>query len=76
MKIYLQVGAFSSNENAEHLKKRILDFGFKVILFIKNKDNKKFYVVAVGPFNNDAKLKKVSRKLKEENIDSFILKRY
>lgn len=76
LKIYLQVGAFNSKENAENYQKIISSYGYQIDIFPKIKNNKKLFIVAVGPFNEENKLKKVSAELKQRNIESFILKRY
>jgi tetratricopeptide (TPR) repeat protein len=72
--VFLQVGAFSSTNNAENLGKRVMGLGFNFSVFPKNKNGKKLYVVAVGPFEGD-NLKPAIARLKENGLDSFVLKR-
>ena len=76
LKIYLQVGAFGSEERAEKLGKKVKVIGYKYIVFSKIKNNSKLYVVAAGPFDEKNNLKKVMQKLKKNDIDSYVIKRY
>ena len=76
LKIYLQVGAFGSEENAEKLGEKVKKIGYDFIVFSKIKDNQKLYVVAVGPFEKDSKLKKAMKKLEKNDLKSFVIKRY
>ncbi len=76
MKIYLQIGAFNSEQNAKLLNLKVGNYGYETVIFSKIKNNTKFYVVAVGPFEDDANLKKASKILKENNLASFVIKRY
>ncbi len=76
LKLYLQVGAFNSKENAENYQKIIRSYGYQIDIFPKIKNDKKLFIVAVGPFEEENKLKKVSAELKQRNIESFVLKRY
>jgi tetratricopeptide (TPR) repeat protein len=72
--VFLQVGAFSATANAENLGKKVMSLGFNFSIFPKTKNGKKLYVVAVGPFESDA-LKPAISKLKDNGLDSFVLKR-
>lgn len=76
LKIYLQVGAFGSEDRAEKLGKKVKVIGYKYIVFSKIKNNSKLYVVAAGPFDENDNLKKAMQKLKKNDIDSYIIKRY
>ncbi|MDP8200918.1 MAG: SPOR domain-containing protein [Candidatus Tenebribacter burtonii] len=76
LKIYLQVGAFGSEDRAEKLGKRVKVIGYKYIVFSKIKNNSKLYVVAAGPFDENDNLKKAMQKLKKNDIDSYVIKRY
>ncbi|MDP8203782.1 MAG: SPOR domain-containing protein [Candidatus Tenebribacter mawsonii] len=76
LKIYLQVGAFGSEESAEKLGKKIKVIGYKYIVFSKIKSNNKLFVVAAGPFDENDNLKKAMQKLKKNDIDSYVIKRY
>jgi cell division protein FtsN len=72
---YLQVGAFSSRENARNFEKKINRLGFETIIFSKMKKGKNLFVVAAGPFSNGKVLKKATDKLRENNINFFVIKR-
>ena len=74
-KLYLQVGAFSSEKNAKKLGERIKKLGYKYILFTKKVNNKTLTVVAVGDFKNDKELGKAAVNLEKNGISSFVLKR-
>ena len=76
LKIYLQVGAFGSEDNAEKFGKKVKVIGYKYIVFSKIKDNSKLYVVAAGPFDENDDLKKAIQKLKKNDINSYVIKRY
>ena len=76
LKIYLQVGAFGSEDRAEKLGKKIKVIGYKYIVFSKIRNNSKLYIVAAGPFDENDNLKKVIQKLKKNDIDSYVIKRY
>jgi len=76
MKIYLQVGAFGSNENAEKMGKKIKNLGYKYSVFTKISNNKKLYIVVAGPFDNEVKLSKALEKLENNGMKSFVVKRY
>ncbi len=74
-KIYLQVGAFSSEENAIKLGKKVKQIGYNFIVFQKIKDNNKLFVVAAGPFEKDKKLKEAMKKLEKNDLKSYVIKR-
>ncbi len=76
LKIYLQVGAFSSKENAEKLGKKVKKIGYNYKVFPKIKNSKQLYIVAAGCFENDKKLKKAMQKLEKNGMKSFLIKRY
>ena len=76
LKIYLQVGAFGSEDRAEKLGKKVKVIGYKYIVFSKIKNNSKLYIVAAGPFDENDNLKKAMQKLKKNDIDSYVIKRY
>lgn len=76
MKIYLQVGAFGSEDSAQKLGKKVKVIGYKYIVFSKIKNNSKLFVVAAGPFNENDDLKKAMQKLKKNDINSYVIKRY
>ena len=74
-KLYLQVGAFSSEKNAKKIGEKIKKLGYKYILFTKKVNNKTLTVVAAGDFKNDKELGKAAVNLEKNGITSFILKR-
>jgi tetratricopeptide (TPR) repeat protein len=76
LKIYLQVGAFGSEDRAKKLGKKVKVIGYKYIVFSKIKNNSKLYVVAAGPFDENDNLKKAMQKLKKNDVDSYVIKRY
>lgn len=76
LKIYLQVGAFGSEDRAKKLGKKVKVIGCKYIIFSKIKNNSKLFVVAAGPFDENDNLKKAMQKLKKNDIDSYVIKRY
>ena len=76
LKIFLQVGAFGSKENAESLGKKVKNIGYNYKIFPKIKNSKQLFIVAAGPFENDKKLKKAMQKLEKNGLKSFLIKRY
>ncbi len=74
-KVYLQVGAFSSEENAVKLGKKVKQIGYDFIVFSKIKDNDQLFVVAAGPFEKDKKLKEAMKKLEKNDMKPYVIKR-
>ncbi len=74
-KVYLQVGAFSSEERAIKLGKKVKQIGYDFIIFSKTKDNNELFVVAAGPFEKDKKLKEAMKKLEKNDLKSYVIKR-
>jgi len=74
-KVYLQVGAFSSEERAQKLGKKVKRIGYNFIIFPKIKENNKLFVVAAGPFEKDKKLKEAMKKLEKNDLKSHVIKR-
>ena len=68
-KIYYQIGAFGVEKNAKNMWKKMKDFKLNSIMFTKTKNGTKLFVVAVGPIENDLKLKEISDQLKQININ-------
>jgi tetratricopeptide (TPR) repeat protein len=76
LKIYLQVGAFSSEDNATKLGKKVKTVGYKYSVFPKVKNSSKLYIVAAGPFENEVKLRQALQVLEHNGMKSFMIKRY
>jgi len=76
LKIYLQIGAFGSEDRAEKLGKKVKVIGYDYIVFSKIKSNSKLFIVAAGPFDENDDLKKAIQKLKQNDLDSYVIKRY
>lgn len=76
LKIYLQVGAFSSEANATNLGKKVKMVGYKYTIFPKMQNNTKLYIVAAGPFEDEIKLRQALQVLEHNGIKSFMIKRY
>lgn len=76
LKIFLQVGAFSSLDNAEKLGKKVSTIGYHYKIFPVIKNNQQLFTVAAGPFEDDNKLKKAMQKLEKNGLESFLIKRY
>lgn len=76
LQIYLQVGAFSSEESAVKFGKKVKVVGYKYIVFSKIKNSDKLFVVAAGPFDENDDLKKAMQRLKQNGINSYLIKRY
>lgn len=76
LKIYLQVGAFSSEDSAKKIGKKVKVVGYDHIIFSKIKNGNKLFVVAAGPFDEGNDLKKAMQKLKNNAMNSYVIKRY
>ena len=76
LKIYLQIGAFGSEDRAEKLGKKVKVIGYEYVVFSKIKNNNKLFIVAAGPFDENDDLKKAIQKLKKNDLDSYVIKRY
>ncbi len=74
-RLYLQVGAFGSSDNARQYSQRLKSMGFSSIVFPKTQDGKTLHVVAVGPFVDDNDLNNAKNELEEKNIQSFRIMR-
>jgi len=67
--IYLQVGAFSTPENAENLRNRLEQADFKPVLILPVKQNEKqLYRVRIGPLDSIEKSEAINRRLAEIGI--------
>ena len=71
---YLQAGAFGSPKNAHSLGSKITNLGMKYIVFDKMSNGRKLYCVAAGPFENATKLNTALTKLKDNQINTYIIK--
>ena len=73
----IQVGAFTIEENAARLRKRLEDYyGYRDIRIIPYETNSKRYLrVRVGSFSSEQEALEISRRLKsKEDLDSFVLR--
>lgn len=73
----IQVGAFSIEENAVKLKKRLADnYNYKDIRIIPYETNSKRYLrVRIGSFPSEGDAVKISKKLKsKEGLDGFVVR--
>ena len=73
----IQVGAFTIEENATRLRKRLEDYyGYRDIRIIPYETNSKRYLrVRVGSFSSEKEALEISRRLKsKEDLDSFVLR--
>jgi len=75
LKVYLQIGAFSSTKRAEVQGKKAMNLGLDFSIFPKKVSGKTLYIVAVGPFQNGT-LNSAIKKLNDAGINSFVIKRY
>jgi rare lipoprotein A len=68
--LYLQVGAFSSRENAERLQRRIQDGDIGAVRIVASPgDNGTFYKVQVGPLSGNSELDQAARSLESLGIN-------
>ncbi len=72
----VQVGAFSTIQNAEQLKKRFEREKYICSIFTAVKDGKRLYKVWVGEFNTQEKAKKFALEIKRKfNLESMVISR-
>jgi hypothetical protein len=71
----VQVGSFENITNAEDLKKRFNQKGYKAYIAISESNNKKrLYKVCIGEFSDKEKAKSLSAEIKNtEGLDSFVI---
>lgn len=74
--LYLQLGAFSSRDNADMMGKRVKKIGYESKIQKKKSNGKDLFVVLAGPFGDETKLAKAKGNLKKHGIDSFLVKEY
>ena len=68
--LYLQVGAFSSEQNAERLRNEIIDQQIGNVRIVETSGNAgTFYKVQVGPFSDTSEADRVARALKPLGIN-------
>ncbi len=67
-KIYYQIGAFSVEKNAKKMWQNMKNIKLNPIIFTKTKNGVRLFVVAIGPIENELKLKEISDQLKQINI--------
>lgn len=68
--LYLQVGAFSSEQNAERLRNEIIDQQIGKVRIVETSGNAgTFYKVQVGPFSDTSEADRVARALKPLGIN-------
>ncbi len=73
--IYLQAGRFSSKDNAQKLCEKINKSGI-ISIFHQSQQKKEIsWVILCGPFPTMQEAKVAKEKLKQNNIDSFIIQR-
>ncbi|HPT72249.1 MAG TPA: SPOR domain-containing protein [Candidatus Cloacimonadota bacterium] len=73
--IFLQLGRFSSESNAQNLMLKLKDDQFSAIYFPTKLDNKITYRVLMGPYKTEAQAEKIRVKLNEKSYGSIIIKR-
>ena len=70
----VQLGSFSSQENAEKLNQRLLDAGFKAFVEPLQSSQKTVYRVRVGPSLKKAKVEKYRTEIKSKlGVDGIIV---
>lgn len=73
----LQVGAFSTLENAKKQEKFFVDLGYKVEVTNKIRAGKSLYLVWVGNFNSAEEASKVKDEIKQKyKIESITVQKY
>lgn len=71
---FLQVGAFSTQNDADSARARLALTGIEASVSEKNNDGSIMYRVRVGPFDNADTMNKMRAKLTENSIETSIIK--
>jgi hypothetical protein len=69
----IQIGAFSSYENALSLKNKVLKRADNVAIINKDSNDENLYVVVVGKFSDRKAAERELQVLKQKNINGFIV---
>jgi tetratricopeptide (TPR) repeat protein len=73
-KIYIQVSAFTSQENALSYSQHLQDQQYENIVFTKPVGNQIYHVVAIGPLTSREAARAMQAEVKRNlNVDSFII---
>jgi hypothetical protein len=73
--IFLQLGRFNSELNAQNLMLHLKDDGFTAFYFSSKMDNKITYRVLMGPYKTKAQAEKIRTKLNDKTYGSIIVTR-
>ncbi len=76
LKFYLQVGAFSTEENADRYRREMIASGYPAISFSKVAAGKELFVVAAGPYRTRDEAMDAKQKLAGEKVNSLLIQRY
>jgi cell division protein FtsN len=71
---FLQVGAFSTQNDADSARARLALTGIEASVSEKNNDGALMYRVRVGPFDSAETMNKMRAKLTENNVETSIIK--
>lgn len=76
-KLYVQIAAFSSEQNALEMISELRENNFQSVrIHVDNKDGKLLYRVRIGPVPTDSVAEKVLAQLKEINLNNAKIIRY
>jgi cell division protein FtsN len=65
---YIQIGAFSSDENAKNFSDNIAQLGYKPNIVAKTNDDRTLFLVTIGKFNNLIEAEKYQKSI-ESKLD-------
>jgi tetratricopeptide (TPR) repeat protein len=74
--LWVQVGSFSSNANAENLKEMLVEKGFEPEVKRARMEGRNYYRVRIGPFEEREKALEMLRRLREVGVDGRVMHGY
>ncbi len=72
-KYYIQVGAYSSNKNAQRMKNKLVKRNYRTKIEKQTVNKQSYYKILVGPYSTRSKAQAAKDKLEREEQDSFLI---
>ena len=74
IQVYLQVGAFSEESQADNLKAKLALMGYESVIMSARIGDDTFHRVSVGPYEDNNEAKKIREKLIKEGFKANLIK--
>jgi hypothetical protein len=72
-KYYVQVGAYSSNKNAQRMRNKLVKRNYRAKIEKQTVNKQRYYKILVGPYSSRPKAQAAKEKLEREEQDSFMI---